>query len=407
MSPDATDTNLDHRARRVLAQSANRMLAQIDEPTRRVPRFFSHGSGAWLYDDTGSGYLDLNMARGAVVLGYGSPVIAKAIQKHASNGILTSLRHPAEVDVAEFITRSIPCAETVAFGKNGSDACTAAVRIARALTGRTVILSCGYHGFHDWFAATMPGMEGFPSDLARHVVSFDLNDGDGLERLVGEHRSNLAGIIIEPAHRAVGTPAFLKLARRLADDSGSLLIFDEVVTAFRVGLGGCQGVTGVLPDLACLGKAMANGYPLSAVAGRRDIMRGLGRTFFSMTYQTDSLGFVLARACLTDLRERNVPQRLATIGDALRTAFDSAADLAGIPARACGPAARLDLCFPPADGLDTHQQEQIFLNALLEAGILPSLSVFPCDGLTTADVALASQAFSVAMERISARKRNG
>jgi len=407
MESDATKLDLDRRARRVLAQAPNWALASVDEPDTPVPRFFNRGVGAWLYDESGAAYLDLSMARGAVILGYGNPAITKIIHAHAPNGITTSLRHPAEVDVAELITQSLPCAETVAFGKNGSDACTAAIRIARALTGRTVVLSSGYHGFHDWYAGSLPGMEGFSPHLARELISFDLNDGPGLERLAQEYRTSLACIIVEPAHRTIASPAFLRLARRLADATGSLLVFDEVVTAFRVGLGGYQSLTGVLPDLVCLGKAMANGYPLSAVAGPRHVMDGLRRTFFSMTYQTDSLGFVIARACLAELRERNVPQRLAEFGDALRVAFDSAAASAKIPARACGPAARLDLCFPPAGGLTSKQQEQIFLRTLMEARVLPTLSVFPCDALTADDVALASRVFSLAMERISERKSSG
>jgi glutamate-1-semialdehyde aminotransferase len=300
----------------------------------------------------------------------------------------------------------MPGAEQVVFAKHGSDACGAAVRLARALTGRDLVLAGGYHGFHDWFAATLPG-RGVPAACAEQVETFALDDLDGLERLVRARGAETAAIILEPAHRVVPTAAGLRRVRELANRCGALLIFDEVVTAFRIHLGGAQARYGVVPDLTCLGKAMANGYPLSALAGSREVMAGMRDVYFSMTYQTDSLGFVVARACLHHLAAASVPDRLEETGEAFRAAFDGAARRHGLPARALGFAARLDFDFPAADGLDAAGQRRIFLQSLVEDGLLPSGSILVSEAHRDEDVAIAEESFDRALGRIAAARRTG
>lgn len=386
-----------NRARNVLVKPHPPFLPKDSPCDGKMSWYFSYGCGAHLYDAAGVEYLDLTMARGAVILGYCHPVTSAELRQQADCGMQASLRHHAEVEVAEKIVELVPCAEQVVFGKNGSDACSAAVRLARAVTGRNVVLSSGYHGFHDWFAATFPNTAGFPASYASDVYTFDLNDRDQFEHLIRTHTHELAAIIIEPAHRVIPVPGFLEAVREAATNCGAILIFDEVVTGFRAHLGGWQELSGVTPDLVCLGKAMTNGYPLSALAGHREIMDEMRKTFFSMTYQSDSLGFVLARSCLTYLHDNNIPEILATKGEMLRAAFNNAAQEHGLPARAVGIPSRLDLNFLPIEGLSVNEQEKIFLSALAQHNVIPTLTVSPCEQLTDADIEQAGDVFNSGM----------
>jgi glutamate-1-semialdehyde 2,1-aminomutase len=396
-----TETAWRERGRQVLARPWPPMLR--DAPELRdgaAPWFFTGACGARLVDEDGRDYLDLEMGRGPNLLGYGHPVTRAAIAEHARLAVQTSLLHRAEVEVAELLVELVPCAERVVFAKNGSDACTAAVRVARAATGRDVILSSGYHGYHDWFMAETGWAEGFPAAYRGFVHGFELNDLAAVEELAERHAGQVAAIIVEPAHRLLPAPGFLAALRRIADRAGAVLIFDEVVTAFRLHLGGAQGYSGVVPDLACLGKAMSNGYPLSALVGRREVMENLQKTFFSMTYQHDSLGFAIARACLRHLRDSAAIETVAAHGEAIRSAFDGAAARHGLPARARGFSARLDFDFPDLPGLPPDAQLALFRRTLLDHGLLPVRAAFACEALTAADLAQAAAAFDAAFARL-------
>lgn len=371
-----------------------------------VPWYFSRGSGAHLYDSAGKDYLDLTMARGAVILGYNHKVTAEMFERHTNCVMQSSLRHHAEVEVAEKIVELVPCAEKVVFGKNGSDACTGAVRLARAATGRNTILSCGYHGFQDWFASTLSGVAGFPKDYSAHIHTFELNDYEKFNELISAYRHDLAAIIVEPAHRTLPWPGFLEMLRQETDASGAILIFDEVVTGFRVHLGGWQAISGVIPDLVCLGKAMTNGYPLSALAGRGDVMRELKKTFFSMTYQTDSFGFILALACLRYLQQKEIPAVLTKKGEMLRAVFDEAAQQNGLPALATGISSRLELDFPPVGNLSDTGQKDIFLSVLSENNIIPTTTISVCEEHTNSDIDYAGKIFMTGMFEIQKALNN-
>jgi len=227
-----------------------------------------------------------------------------------------------------------------------------------------------------------------------------LNDFDTLRKLTDECGRDVAGIIIEPAHRHMPAPGFLEAVRDLANQWGALLIFDEVVTAFRLHMTGAQGLFGVMPDLTCLGKAMGNGYPISALVGRKDVMKHLGETFFSMTYQHDSLGFAVARACLSYLRDNEVTGLISARTNALKSVFNEAAIAHEVPARVLGSPGRLDFDFPPIGELSSVKQAELFCQVLLESHVLPATSAFPCEQLSEADIAQAGEAFRLAMRRI-------
>jgi glutamate-1-semialdehyde aminotransferase len=389
------------RAERVLYRPFPPVLRNLKPLRDRCPWFFSDAEGAWVVDEHGRHFLDLEMGRGPNLLGYKHPVVVEAVGRHAAIAAKTTLLPTAEVEVAELLVELVPCAELVVFAKNGSDACTGAVRLARAITGREVILSCGFHGFQDWYAATCAWVGGIPADYGRSVRTFELNDLATLERLATENRNRVAAIIIEPAHRELPEPGFLSVVRDLAHRCGALLIFDEVVTAFRLARGGAQEAYGVIPDVACLGKAMANGYPLSALVGRREVMEQLSKTYFSMTFQHDSMALAVAASCLRYLRDNDVAGLVRHRGESLRHAFNNAAIRHGLPARAVGFAARLDLDFPDYAGFSGDLQREIFWGAALEHGLLPATGLFACAALTTADIEVAARGFDRSLRHLA------
>ena len=390
------------RAEQVLLRPWPPLLHGCPQAHPTAPRFFCRAFGARVVDEDGQEWLDLEMGRGPNLLGYGHPHIQEALQHHVKAGAAqASLLHRTEVQVAELLADAIPNVDRVVFAKNGSDVCAAAVRAARVATGRDTVLSSGYHGFQDWFIGELGTFEGFPVDYRGHLASFELNDVAGLGSLAERHASDLACILIEPAHRLLPQPGFLEAARQLADRYGALLIFDEVVTAFRLHPGGAQAAYGTNADLVCLGKAMANGLPISALAGRQDAMRHLDRTYFSMTFQHDSLAFAAAAACLGYVRSTTVAEALQARGEAVRMAFNHAAQRHGVPARALGFAGRLDFDFPPLGVLGSEDQQRVFLGALVEHRILPAQACFVCELFTDRDLDQATDAFDLAMQRIA------
>lgn len=396
------ETALRQRSQAVLAKPYPRMLREQAPALRAAcPWFFTDAYGARLITPDGRSMLDLEMGRGPNMLGYRHPAMEEA-RRDAAGVPNASLLSECQIDVAERLVQLFPCADCVVFGKNGSDACTAAIRTARALTGRRMVLSSGFHGFHDWCAADYDWVTaGLPDAYRGLVRTVELNDTEGLVRAADEHAADVAALIIEPAHYLLPDPAFLQACRTVADRLGAVLVFDEVVTAFRLHPSGAQGLYGVVPDLACLGKAMGNGEAISALVGRADIMAALHRTYFSMTFQCDNTVFAITRRCL-DLLERG--EANATVqrnGEVLRSAFDTAAMRHGLPHRALGFAGRLDFRFQALYKLSTAAQEQVFGTSLLQHGVLPTRAAFACATMTAEDLDQAAHAFEAGMAAIA------
>lgn len=396
------ETGLRRRSEAVLAKPYPRMLREHAADLRDAcPWFFVDGRGARLITPDGRRMLDLEMGRGPNLLGYRHPALEEAHRRGA--GIPNaSLLSELQIEVAERLVHLFPCAEAVVFGKNGSDACTAAIRTARALTGRRIVLSSGFHGFHDWCAADYEWVTaGLPDAYRGLVKSVDLNDAAGLARLADEHAEDVAAIIIEPAHYQLPEAAFLQACRTTADRLGAVLIFDEVVTAFRLHLSGAQGLYGIVPDLACLGKAMANGEAISALAGRAEIMAALDRTYYSMTFQCDNAVFAVARRCLDLLHDGQATAAVQRNGEALRRAFDAAAARHGLPHRALGFPGRLDFRFHPVDGFPVAAQQRLFGACLVRHDVLPSKAAFACATMTAEDLNQAAYAFEAGMAAVA------
>jgi glutamate-1-semialdehyde 2,1-aminomutase len=297
------------------SQTFSKSLTQY--PFGVSPYFIIRGQGSRVWDADGNEYIDFINSLASVTLGYNDPDVTAAVRAQLDDGVIFSLPHPIETEVAERIVDMVPCADMVRFGKNGSDATSGAIRIARAHTGRDRIAVCGYHGWQDWYIGSTARHRGVPQSTRDLTSSFAYNDADSLERLLLAHPGEFAAVILEPMNVVEPQKDFLESVQRLARAHGAVLVFDEIITAFRYANGGAQEFFGVTPDLATLGKGLANGYPVSAVAGRRDLMKLMEEIFFSFTFGGEALSLAASAATLDKLKREAVCARIATLGTQL------------------------------------------------------------------------------------------
>ena len=277
-----------------------------------MPIYIQRGEGCYVWDVDGNRYIDFISALGPITLGYCYPAVDEAVRRQLANGMIFSMMHPLEVEAAKAIVDMVPCAEMVRFVKTGAESTAAAARIARAYTGKEMILSSGYHGWLDTWTALSSAASGrgVPAAYKDSIVGFTFGDTTSdrrLDALLEKHKGNVAAIIMEAAsYRTMDTGDYLKWARELADKHEALLIYDEIVTGFRVALGGAQEYFGVIPDIACFAKGISNGMPVAAVAGKREIMKSTTDLLISSTYGGDAVSLAAVVACLTQLREKDV-----------------------------------------------------------------------------------------------------
>jgi glutamate-1-semialdehyde 2,1-aminomutase len=285
------------------AQTFSKSYLQYPQPS---PLFLSHGQGGLVWDVDGNEFVDLVSALLPNVLGYRDSDVDDAIRRQLCSGISFSLATELEAELAETLCRLIPCAEMVRFGKTGTDVTTAAIRLARAFTGRDRVLICGgYHGWADWSVERNLGV---PEDVRKLTTRVPFGELPPFF-----FKDNYAACIVEPE----GNPEYLRELRGMCDTSKTVLIFDEVITGFRFDLGGAQKLWGVTPDLACFGKAMANGMPLSAVVGRRDIMAKMeppDNIFYSGTFFGETLSLAAGLATIRKLERENIIPKLWATG---------------------------------------------------------------------------------------------
>lgn len=281
------------------------------------PYFIERASGSHAWDIDGNEYIDFVNSLASVTLGYNDPDVTRAVQEQLKSGVIFSLPHPIEAEVAELICDMVPCAEMVRFGKNGSDATSGAVRLARAYTGRDRVAVCGYHGWQDWYIGSTARHRGVPQATRDLTHTFTYNDIDTLKALFDAHPGQIAAVVIEPMNVAAPEPGFLEGVKALTHQSGALLVFDETITGFRFASGGAQQYFGVIPDLAAFGKGLANGYPVSAVAGRREIMKLMEEIFFSFTFGGEALSLAAAKATLIKVRTQPVLRTLSARGESI------------------------------------------------------------------------------------------
>lgn len=297
------------------AQTFSKSITQY--PYGVSPYFAARAKGSHLWDVDGNEYVDFINALAAVTLGYADEDVDDAVVRQMKNGVVYTLSNELEAEAAERIVRMVPAAERVRFGKNGSDATAGAIRISRAATGRDHVLVSGYHGWQDWYIGSTARNLGVPEATRALTHTFPYDDLPALESMLDSLKGQVAAIIMEPMNVRYPSPGYLEGVRALATKAGAILVFDETITGFRFSNGGAQALFGVTPDLTCLGKGIANGYPLSAVCGRADLMKYMEEVFFSFTMGGETLSLAAACAAMDKMEREPVTATLAERGQAL------------------------------------------------------------------------------------------
>lgn len=333
-----------------------------------APQYLARGKGCHVWDVDGNEYIDYQMGIGPLVLGYADEAVDAAIRAQLEDGITFSLVHPLEIEVAELVRELVPGAESVRYSKTGCDATTAAVRLARAWTGRDRVLCCGYHGWHDWYIAVTDRNAGIPRAAAELTSTFGYNDVASVLDAIDDQT---ACVILEPVTFEEPRDGFLSELRRICDQVGALLVFDEMWTGFRLALGGAQERFAVRADLACFSKAIANGMPISVLTGRRDVMALLDKqVFFFTTFGGEALSLAAARATMGELRARRVPQQLERQGDKLKAGYNALAAELGLDYTRCiGYGCRSMVTFDAKAG-DPLEMKSLAQQELIRCGVL-------------------------------------
>ena len=337
-----------------------------------APNFLDRARGPLVWDVDGNRYIDYISGLGAVILGHCHPAIQEAVMAQMQKGMSYSLPHPLEVEVAEKLCELIPCAEMVRFGKNGSDATAAAVRVARAFTQRDKVARCGYHGWQDWYIASTSRNLGVPETTRRLTLTFPYNDLDALLGLFRCHNNEISCVIMEPITFEMPQPGYLEGVKQICQRHGALLVFDEIITGFRISAGGAQKYFGVKPDLACLGKGMANGFPLSAIVGRADVMTWFNKVFFSTTHGGEALSLAACLATLNELQRADVIGHLWRIGAILAQETNKLVESCNLTDYiACvGLPPWTSLRFRDAEGNDSLLLRSLFQQEVIKRGLL-------------------------------------
>jgi len=376
MNPDLTKSKpinetsrrLFARARRVIPWGTQTNAKRpIEDHLPQMPAYIKRGNGCRLWDVDDNEYIDFRAALGPIILGYADPDVDQAVKQQIDQGVLYSMAAPQELDLAERICRLVPCAEMVRFLKSGGDACSAAVKLARACTGREEIISIGYHGWHDWSIAGLPERRtGVPTCLIRLVHPCPYGDAAAIQALMQERGDKVAAVVVSPYDwESDGAGQYLQHLRQLCDQNQALLIFDEVVTGFRLAMGGAGEYFGVDPDVAVFGKAVANGYPLALIAGRRKFMQVMEEIFVTVTHGGELASIAAARATLAKLQRCNVHEHVWRLGQRLAKGITDIFAELDLPVEIKGlPPAHTVL---PPETIDTHARRRPFRVPFIKA----------------------------------------
>ena len=348
---------------------------------RSFPLFISKAKGGHVWDPEGRQYIDYSMSWGATILGHAEDRVQEAIRRKLDSGALPPFPDPIEMEVSRLLVEDFPSAEMVVFGKNGSDVCTVAARLARLVTGKRVILSCGFHGWQDFALESFAFADsGIPKGPDQVLHKFRFNDRADFFRLYNEHRRDLAAVMIEPAGPFTGPESgmggdadreFLAEIASAARGAKALLIFDEIITGYRYRQGSVQKATGVVPDLTCLGKALASGMPLSALVGRSRIFhQGFARTHYCPTFKGEVYTFAAAKAAIEIYRSEPVAEHIWRHGEELREGIHTIAEDLRLAVECKGPPFRMGVHFEDPDGAATRFKRTLFMQELLKGGVI-------------------------------------
>jgi len=335
-----------------------------------APVYLQKGKGSHVWDVDGNEYIDMTMGVGPISLGYAFDDVDNAIKEQLTSGITFSLMHPLEVEVAELINSIIPNAESVRFSKTGADVTSAAIRLARAYTGREKVLCCGYHGWHDWYISVTDRNKGIPQPVQNLTYTFNYND---IQSIADSIDRDTACVILEPFVVDEPQMQFLQQLRHLCTLNDTLLIFDEMWTGFRISPGGAQEYFGVDADLTCFSKAVANGMPISILTGKKDIMHLLEKdVFFYTTFGGETLSLAAAKATINFILKNNVPEYLAAQGKKIKDGYNSiASDLNMDYTKCIGFNCRTMVQFDGSKcGCDNLEMKSLVQQELIKRGVL-------------------------------------
>ena len=374
--------------------------SKLQFPPGAAPLFVTHGDGGRVYDVDGNEYVDLVNSLLPNVLGYRDPDVDLAIRRQLTSGITFSLPTTLEMELAERLVKHIPCAEMVRFGKNGTDATSAAVRLARAATKRDRLILLGYHGWQDWYIGATTRNLGVPASVSALSHLAPYGDLKAIENLFAKYPGEFAAVMLEPMNVAEPAPGYLEGLKDLVHQHGAILIFDEIVTGFRWSIGGAQARYGVTPDLACFGKAMGNGMPISAVVGRADIMRLMEDIFYSGTFGGETLSLAAAIATIDKIEREAVIDRLWATGGELMTQVKARIAAAGLSdvLGLVGTPPWAILTFKDRPKASKEAIKTLFLREMIAAGVLINASHNVCFAHTAADIAQTLSAYDHALE---------
>lgn len=379
---------LSARAHRLIPGGAHTYAKGDDQFPELAPGFIQRGKGCHVWDLDGNEFIEYGMGLRAVTLGHAFEPVVAAATAQMQLGANFVRPAPIEVECAERFLELVPSADMVKFGKHGSDALDGAVRLARAHTGRDYIAICSDHPFFsvsDWFIATTPMPGGTPQWVRSHTLGFHYNDLQSVRELFERHPQQIACVILEPARLDEPAPGFLASLKELCHRNGALLVFDEMITGFRWHNGGAQHVYGVTPDLSSFGKAIANGFSLSALAGTREIMQLGGfdhdreRVFLlSTTHGAETHSMAAGIATMTTYRDHDVIGHLHRQGRKLRDGVSAAARDAGVAeqVQCLGRDCAVLFTTKDAQGRPSQEFRALFMQEMIRRGVLaPSFVV--------------------------------
>ena len=374
------------------------------------PRALRTGYAGHVVDDHGVDYVDFLSAWGANILGYGYGPVARAAARQAKRFSGLGLPYEELHELMALLGKVIPCAEAIRFGKNGSDVTAAAVRLARAVTGREKVVFRGFHGFHDWYMASTE-CRGIPAGLRPLMVPLAELTPAAVDETLSRHKGEVACVIVNPLVPEIPVANAVREIIEVAHRHGALVVFDEMISGFRVALAGMQEVWGVEPDLACFGKAIANGLPLSVLAGKARFMDAMPRINYGITFEGEAVSIAAAHETLSEIRERGVIPALAQMGRRIKADFSMAASGHGVDAIAAGPDAAPGFWFGDAPGVSARELHWLFIQELTRDRIFTLGSFNLCYRHTRSDLERLAwsfrRSFGVLRECIERRSARG
>lgn len=367
-----------------------------------LPLFVEKAQGPYIWDVDGNRYIDYLLGFGSVVLGHAHPEVNEAVRRALTLGVNPTLLSSTHVELAERLVTLIPAADQVTFLKSGSDAISAAVRLARAVTGRQLVLQWGQHGWHDWSATAN---EAVPKTTRSLTVTLRYNDINHARELFELYAGEIACIAIMPFEIDPPLPGYLLELQHLAHEHGSLFVLDEIRSGFRVSMGGAQQLYGLNPDIAAFSKAMANGHSISVLAGRREVMRHVLKIGMTVTFYRSPDAMAAALTTLAILERENGPTRLAMLGERLKDGLNNTLHATSIRGQAVGFPAMPFIRFSYPNMNANDKAMRLFCNGMLRRGVLlaPAHHWFVCTAMQEDDIDFTLEAARSTLEEMEGR----